>query len=457
MSIINQVLLTNTFDEWRIATNSIANSINKLVNEDFNKLQGSLTIDNGSIVISNGAFSVSGTATFSNNIVAQGQSISIPVAVITVGNRITTSNIQVSNVTTANILTANVISVTTFSANNITANNLTANLITSFGNPVLTTANISSSVSSTSTANVASSAAVKQAYDKAIEALSSGSNQTAVYINDILLTPAANLNFKNTESISVLAQLNAGNVDLEFKANNIDFGLSSGEIVFKGDSGLQGNSRFKYVQNEDRLIANNITSSNVTSNNFTVIDNINITSSTQSFANPSIRFGNNNSGIYLKSPNVVAITANTIDMLTVSNTAITATSEIRSNRDIVAFFASDKRLKENIANIENALEKVLMLNGVRFDWKQNYLEDRGGEDGYFVRKSDIGLLAQEVEKILPEIVATRNDGYLAIKYELIIPLLVEAIKEQSKIIQALEKTTEDRVEHLLRRIEALEL
>ena len=74
------------------------------------------------------------------------------------------------------------------------------------------------------------------------------------------------------------------------------------------------------------------------------------------------------------------------------------------------------------------------IRGVFFDWKDDYIESKGGEDGYFVRKHDVGLIAQEVEAVLPEIVGTRQDGIKAIKYDRLVPLLLQAIKElQAKI------------------------
>jgi hypothetical protein len=70
---------------------------------------------------------------------------------------------------------------------------------------------------------------------------------------------------------------------------------------------------------------------------------------------------------------------------------------------------------------------------------EDYIQGRGGEDGYFVRKHDIGVIAQEIESILPEIVANRDDGFKAVKYEKIVPLLIEAIKELHKEIEILKK------------------
>jgi len=105
--------------------------------------------------------------------------------------------------------------------------------------------------------------------------------------------------------------------------------------------------------------------------------------------------------------------------------------EIRATNNITAYYSSDRRLKENIEKLSNALEKLNKINGVSFDWNDEFISKRGGEDGYFVRKHDVGVIAQEVEEVLPEIVATREDGYKAVNYEKLVPLLIEAIKELS--------------------------
>jgi hypothetical protein len=103
----------------------------------------------------------------------------------------------------------------------------------------------------------------------------------------------------------------------------------------------------------------------------------------------------------------------------------TTAGEIRATNNVTAYYSSDERLKDNVKVISNALAKVLQIRGVEFDW--NNLKDP--EDGYFVRKHDVGVIAQEIEKVLPEVVAIREDGIKAVKYDRIIPLLIEAIKE----------------------------
>ena len=119
------------------------------------------------------------------------------------------------------------------------------------------------------------------------------------------------------------------------------------------------------------------------------------------------------------------------------NGIFTAT-EIRSTGEITAYYTSDKRLKENLKLISNPIALIDKIHGYYFDWKEDYLEKRGGEDGYFIRKNDVGVIAQEIEKILPQIVATRDDGFKALRYEKLIPLLIEAVKDQQEQIKQLD-------------------
>ena len=121
---------------------------------------------------------------------------------------------------------------------------------------------------------------------------------------------------------------------------------------------------------------------------------------------------------------------------------LSATGEVRATSEITAYYSSDNRLKENVQLLNNPLELIEQIRGVRFDWTDSYIESRGGEDNFFVRKHDIGVIAQEVEKILPEIVAMRTDGYLAVKYEKLVPLLIEAIKELAREVEELKKKSQ---------------
>lgn len=102
---------------------------------------------------------------------------------------------------------------------------------------------------------------------------------------------------------------------------------------------------------------------------------------------------------------------------------------LRCDGDIVAYSSSDERLKDDITAIPNCLDKVMSLDAIEFDWNDKQQTYTG---------HDIGLIAQQVQEIAPEIIAERSDGYLSVKYEKIVPILVEAIKEQQIQIDYME-------------------
>jgi len=108
------------------------------------------------------------------------------------------------------------------------------------------------------------------------------------------------------------------------------------------------------------------------------------------------------------------------DVITLSSD-VTVHGDLSATGDIIGFATSDERLKNNITPITNALEKLLALEGVEFDWVTSDTTKHFGHD--------VGLIAQDVIKQLPEAVGTRHDGYYGVYYEKIIPLLVEAIRE----------------------------
>ena len=131
------------------------------------------------------------------------------------------------------------------------------------------------------------------------------------------------------------------------------------------------------------------------------------------------------------------------DSLGVGTAASGTTGEIRATHDVTAYYSSDANLKTNVVSIENALDKVKQIAGVEFDWTQEYIDDKGGEDGYFVRKHDVGVIAQEVEAVPPEVVGTRENGTKAVRYDRMVALLVEAIKDQQSQIDELKQIITD--------------
>ena len=105
------------------------------------------------------------------------------------------------------------------------------------------------------------------------------------------------------------------------------------------------------------------------------------------------------------------------------------TGDIGATGDIVAFVSSDERLKNNIKPIEGALDKVSQISGNTFDWNEEKQDIYKGKD--------YGVIAQEINEVMPELVNTRENGYLAVKYDKIVPLLIESIKELKKEIEEL--------------------
>ncbi|MBI5894039.1 MAG: tail fiber domain-containing protein [Deltaproteobacteria bacterium] len=94
---------------------------------------------------------------------------------------------------------------------------------------------------------------------------------------------------------------------------------------------------------------------------------------------------------------------------------------------------SDIRLKENIKPLAKPLAKILKLNGVQFNWK----DDKKGS-----KKENIGLIAQDVEKVFPEVVSTDKNGMKSVEYANLVAPLIEAIKEQQKEIETLRAEVE---------------
>ena len=99
--------------------------------------------------------------------------------------------------------------------------------------------------------------------------------------------------------------------------------------------------------------------------------------------------------------------------------------------DIVAYASSDRRLKDEIIPISNPLEKINSIGGYSFVWNTQKQDIYKGKD--------YGVVAQEIEEILPELVDTRENGYKAVKYDKLVSLLIEGIKELSSEVKELKE------------------
>jgi hypothetical protein len=175
---------------------------------------------------------------------------------------------------------------------------------------------------------------------------------------------------------------------------------------------LNGDNKFALGESASDLITINhatiSSAKNITSAQATITDLI-----STSITSPTINATNINASSSLNGGDI-------------TGTSLTVTG------DVVAFYgsSSDKRLKDNIIEIKNPLSKILSIKGVEFEWNNNSKIYSG---------KDYGLIAQDVQKIAPHLVKQREDGYLGLKYDGVIPFLVGAIKEQQKTIESLEE------------------
>jgi len=102
--------------------------------------------------------------------------------------------------------------------------------------------------------------------------------------------------------------------------------------------------------------------------------------------------------------------------------------------DIYSYASSDARLKENLSKIDNSLEKLLKISGYQYHW------NKIAQEMYPERTmQDVGVIAQEVKEVIPSAVVERDDGYLAVRYDKLIPLLIEAVKSLKEEIDNMKR------------------
>jgi len=226
----------------------------------------------------------------------------------------------------------------------------------------------------------------------------------ATYIETTVTTTSAlSVINKNSNEVSmVVAQLNSGAVPNQTIARFLEANFATPNFQIK----------------EQQFVGVNVPSDatyiNTGSNNFVVYGGALFRD------HPLYSLGNK---FTVGMSNTVTLTAGSSITLISPSVGIqgttTVTGQLNVTQDIIAFSSSDERLKDNKLKITNALDKVSKLNGISFDWNA-----KSGREG-----KSYGLLAHEVEEVLPNAVITREDGYKAVDYEKVVPLLIEAIKE----------------------------
>jgi hypothetical protein len=151
-------------------------------------------------------------------------------------------------------------------------------------------------------------------------------------------------------------------------------------------------------------------------------------------------------GLY-GSGTAIAGTAKGLVFINASGTGVTSGSSLwtdgagslTATANITAYgsssTASDLRWKINIKTIEHALGKVKQLRGVMYDWNEEFLSNKPDH----LRRSNTGLIAQEVEAVLPEVIHKDHNGMLTLSYDRMIGLVIESIKELSNQVSEIEK------------------
>jgi hypothetical protein len=178
----------------------------------------------------------------------------------------------------------------------------------------------------------------------------------------------------------------------------LSFVDSTADIILRNTTGGAGSG----TQDIKLVAGSNITLTHTDANNFTIAStDTNTTYTRSSFIDQDVN----------------------------TDSAVTFAS-VSATGDIVAYASSDERLKDNIEVISNPIEKVQQLKGVTWDWNDN-------ADELQQSLPNVGVIAQDVEKVLPQLVKDRDNGFKGVDYDKIVGLLIEAIKDQQTQIDEL--------------------
>jgi len=264
-------------------------------------------------------------------------------------------------------------------------------------------------------------------------------NEVRNYLSGALQVVGA-VNTSTSFTVSAIAATNGASMD----TNAIRLGNSSVNTVITSSS-IKNHTTF--LANATGMYSTGV--ANATgyySANATHIGNIDFTSGVRlgtttvnSYVTfEELRIANSTVVTAIGREQILATNANTsIKSLSVGGATLGTSGEIRALNNITAFAPSDIKFKENVEDIKGAVDIVSQIGGKTFSWTQDYIDERGGEDGYFVVKNDFGVIAQDVEKAFPLAVRTRTDGTLAVDYEKLSALAFAAIVELKQEIEEL--------------------
>jgi len=318
----------------------------------------------------------------------------------------------------------------TFTGSVRVSNGLTGSLLSTNG--VLSgSIQIASEISGSSTA-LSASLAVDIATNAAASAslasrITTNSSSIATNVNDIAsLTAATSSYLLNTTdtltgNLTVTGTITAQEFNTEYITSSVIF--ESGSTKF-GDSSDDTHTFTGSVNITGSINVDTITATTINASISGSIDN----AVTASFSTTSISASNASTASSVDFNGGLRANSDVrFDSLGVGTAASGTTGEIIATGDITAYFSSDERLKDNITPISDAINKLNQIGGYEFDWNSD-----SSHSGH-----DVGVIAQEIEKVLPEVVTTRDNGYMAVRYEKIVALLIQAVKEQQLQIEEL--------------------
>ena len=250
-----------------------------------------------------------------------------------------------------------------------------------------------------------------------IDGVTIGTSSVATDIRvDNLQLNGNQISSTNTDGNITLEPNGAGKVDVgsQLTADSLNVeDLTSGRVVYTGTSGeLQDASTFTF--NGTTVTINTVDI------NGGAIDGTNIGAASQGTGNFTSLESDS-----LSVTNATASTSKDTGAIIITAGGLGVEGAIHAGGDVEAFNTSDSRLKENVVSIASALDKLDSITGVEFDWNAS----EAGLNYSHLGGHDVGVIAQDLQEILPEAVKERDDGYLAVDYGRVVPLLIQAIKE----------------------------
>jgi hypothetical protein len=263
--------------------------------------------------------------------------------------------------------------------------------------------------------------------------ISSSAQIDTLFNIDGIVSGSSQINFTQIAGISaniISSSSDTSNIDMIITGGSISANLYGGVVSGSAQITSVLTSLNSFSASNDNTSLNSATSSYETKGRGIVSGSI------QVLGGSTVLSGSNQSNITSINQNLGTSTTGVQFASLGIGTAPDATYELKiagdvaASGDIVAYYTSDKRLKDNIQPIQNALDKVNELGGYTFDWNEELQKARKGHD--------IGVIAQEVQSVLPEVVVERDNGYLGVDYQKLVPVLIEAIKELSAKIKDLE-------------------